>query len=231
VEPVPETEAALAEFMEPDEEDLEEKLRQMAAAVCRIVPECVGMSLTLVKDQLTFTLVASDVDAATVDAAQYLDGGPCLRSDTDSDTRETTIEELLDEDRWTMFAQASAASGIAGSLSLAVINAGQVVGGINLYAATANAFTGHHQELADVLGASAMSAVKDADLSFYTRRQASEAPDRLRNTRDVEIALGVLAARYAETLDAARQRLSRAAARAGVAEPVAARLVILVDFG
>jgi GAF domain-containing protein len=228
VKPVPETEAALEEFLETDESDLDRTLREMAAVVRTIVPECIGLSLTLVAEDLTFTLVASDPEMATIDAAQYVDGGPCLRDHADPMARHVSIDEALDEERWALFARASAAHGVASSLSLAVMKHDEVVGGVNLYASTPDAFIGHDEALATALGASAGSAVTDADLGFFTRRLAEQAPSRLRERRDVEVAVGLLAARYDESVDQAQERLATAAARAGVAQPLVARVLVAI---
>ena len=114
------------------------------------------------------------------------------------------------------------------TLSLPIFSDGQVIGGINLYASTANAFTGHHDQLADALGASASEVVTNADLSFATRLRAARAPAQLRATQQIETAAGLLAARYGQDVDGARARLRDAAARAGVEEALVARLMILV---
>jgi hypothetical protein len=42
-----------------------------------LVPSCVGLSLTILEDEITFTLVSSSTPIASLDALQYLDGGPC----------------------------------------------------------------------------------------------------------------------------------------------------------
>ncbi|MDX6358406.1 MAG: hypothetical protein QOH37_1460 [Nocardioidaceae bacterium] len=231
MKPIPETEAALEEYMEADDSDLARTLREMAAAATVIVPECVGLSLTLVRDQLTFTLVASDAEMATIDAAQYLDDGPCVRDSADTALREIRIDEVMNEERWALFARASAAKGVASSLSLSVTDRGVVVGGINLYAATPDAFAGHHDELAEALGGLAHSGVADADLSFVTREMAARAPALLRDNRDVEVAVGLLAARYDESVEEAGDRLSMAAGRARVPVATVARVLVALHQG
>ena len=60
MEPLPETREALNEFLSLDL-DPEELLDRLGRATSRIVPEIVGLSLGLVREQLTFTLVASDL--------------------------------------------------------------------------------------------------------------------------------------------------------------------------
>ena len=140
-------------------------------------------------------------------------------------------DDPLDEGRWLLFARTSAAVGVASSLSLPILRDGQVIGGINLYASTANAFTGHHDKLADALGASASEVVTNADLSFATRLRAARAPAQLRAAQEIETATGLLAARYDQDVDSARARLRDAAARAGVEEALVARLMIMVHSG
>ena len=144
----------------------------MGDSAARIIPECVGLSLTLYDEDLTFTLVASSLPLAELDAMQYLDGGPCVQAVHDKAHRLEAVEELLDEDRWALFAQASAAAGVASSLSLPVLEHGRVVGGINLYASSADAFTGSPQRPGLGAGPSAAGAVTNADLAFETRLRA-----------------------------------------------------------
>jgi GAF domain-containing protein len=229
MEPLPETREALGEYVSlegPDAEGLLEKLGELAQ---QIVPELVGLSLGLVKDGITFTLVASDTELAGLDAAQYLDGGPCVEvGERGSEVAEFRSDDPLSEEQWRAFALASAAHGVASTLSLPVYHGGEVVGGVNLYASTANAFEGKQHRLAALVGAVPEEAVANADLSFATRLEAAVAPQRLREHNDIETAVGLLAADRGIDLESAHRRLKKAAARAGVAEAHLARLVILV---
>lgn len=88
---------------------------------------------------------------------------------------EWTSGDPLDEDGWSLSARASAAVGLASRLTLPVLRAERVIGTLNLYVASTDACTGHHQ-LAVALAASAEHAVRNADLSFSTRLAAAEAP-------------------------------------------------------
>ena len=138
------------------------------------------------------------------------------------------VVDLLDEDRWALFARASSTAGVASSLSLPVLTNDRVVGGINLYASSSEAFTGHHRDLASALGATATGAVTNADLTFETRRRAERAPGRLQDQRHVDVAIGILAARLGLDVEPARARLRDAAVRAGITEPQAALVLISV---
>lgn len=195
----------------------------MADRAREVSPECVGLSLTLLEDESTFTLVASDDVVRSLDALQYLDGGPCLTSVDTVETIETDVADLLDEGRWALFARGSAEAGIASTLSLPLMTDGRIVGGVNLYGATADAFHDRHGAMAAALGASAADAVTNADLSFRTRDQATRTRDRWAGLAEVGVALGILMVRYDVDEAGARHRLRHAAERAGISEVQVAR--------
>ena len=141
---LPESQQALAEIVTMEDPELDERLLEMARTARDLVPDLIGLSLSVVEEGVTFTLVAPNSAVAALDATQYIDGGPCVEAVNEpGKIIETQIEDLLDEDRWTMFARSSAAAGVASSLSMAIPQGeGGVVGGINLYASTPAAFEG-----------------------------------------------------------------------------------------
>ena len=225
---LPHTQAALDEYLTLADPDLSESLMTMGERATRIVPDCVGLSLCLYEEGLTFTLVASHLRWAELDAMQYLEGGPCVTAVERNEVYDETIEDLLSEQRWLLFAQASAAAGVASSLSLPLLDQDRVVGGINLYASTREAFDGHHEDLAGAIGASALGAVTNSDLAFESRHRAEEAPGRLRERRLVEVAVGIVAARESVDVETASAQLAAAARRAGITEAQAAQVLIEV---
>lgn len=231
MKPLPETDEALDEYLEEDDVDLRKLLMSMSRLARQNVPSCVGLSLGLVREGLTFTLVATASEIATIDAAQYLEGGPCVEVAAGGEPLDLDVRDLLDEDRWTAFAHASAAQGIESSLSLQLVRDGDVIGGINLYAAQPGAFHGKQEILARALGAVAESAVYDADLGFATRELARRTPSTLADVRTVDVAVGMLAARHHCDVTQARTRLDRVAAQAGVSVVQAASVVITSSRG
>jgi GAF domain-containing protein len=226
LEPLPETEEALDEYLEGDDDpDLRAVLVRLGRRAVELVPSCVGLSLGMVKDGLTFTLVATSEQVATIDAAQYLDGGPCVDVANGSDVLDVEIPDLLDEGRWSAFARTSAAHGVRSTLSLPIVRKGELLGGVNLYAADPHAFEGRHEALALALGASAVGAVADADLEFTSRTRAIQTPAAMADLRTVDMAIGILAAREHTDVDTARAQLEDSATRAGVTLVQAAAVV------
>ena len=211
---MPETREALAEFVSLQGPDLDELLPDLGERAQDIVPELVGLSLGLAQEGLTFTLVASSGGAAVLDATQYVDGGPCVEvTEGRMDSAEVDLADPLDEGRWQLFARVGAAVGVAGRLSLPAYHDGVLVGGVNLYASTPEAFVGRHIALAKALGAQAADAVTNADLSFSTRLEAAAAPQLLKDRVDLDTATGLIAARSGAELKVARRLLHQAAAR------------------
>jgi transcriptional regulator with GAF, ATPase, and Fis domain len=217
MKPIPETTEAVEEYG-PFTHDgtLLEQLNEKAQQVLAIVPDCVGLSVASTTDGVTFTLMASEEEIGLLDALQYLSGGPCVAGVEGEQVLAYRRKELFDETDWQLFAQGTAAFGVASTLSLPILADMKVVGSVNLYGASNNAFTGHHHDVARIFDAWAPGAVTNADLSFSTRRTAEQAVEHLRGTFRIEVAVGIIADR--ESLDpaAARTLLEESARRAGV---------------
>ncbi|MGB3763476.1 MAG: hypothetical protein WA966_09650, partial [Ornithinimicrobium sp.] len=194
MEPIPPTSEALGELDDLDyDPDLLTELRATAVQVRAVVVTCVAMSVTMLEHDVTLTLVSTGAEAAVLDAAQYLGGGPCVAA-VDTGTVVPSDAAVLDEQDWHLFARASAAQGIHSTLSMPLINtAGAIMGGVNLYSTALHDFEGHHEELAAICGGWALGAVENADLSFRSRREAHRAPTILRDRARVDTAVGVLA--------------------------------------
>lgn len=226
MEPIPPTVLAIEHLDRLGETRVEEALRRIADEVLVLVPQCVGLSLTLVEDGVTLTLAAAGLDTLPLDAMQYLDGGPCVDAVEDNAPLVTNLSDPLSEQRWSMFARESAARGVQSSLSMPLLEDDVAVGGVNFYGSTPDAFDGHEDQVAHLVGASAGAAVRDADLDFSTRLQAGEAPEQLAKQADVDLAVGFVASSQGVDTETARQRLRDAATRAGVSELEVAHSVI-----
>lgn len=212
MELLPQSREALDEYVTPTVDDIEGLLRVIEAWALRTVPDCVALSVTLLDEDLTFTLVdptAPGLGTEAEAADPAADGTPA-----------TTY--VLDERSWAAMARERAFSGIASTVSLPVVEQGKAVLTIDLYASTAHAFNDRVEGLVEALGAWQAGAVTNADLGFETLRRAEEAPDRLRDQRVVDVATGLVAARMSLTTDEAAALVRRAAETAGVSEVEAA---------
>jgi GAF domain-containing protein len=159
-----------------------------------------------------------------LDAAQYLEGGPCEAAAIEGE--EIHLDDVLDEDRWQLFALASAITGVRSSLSMPLRRGDTVYGSVNFYASTEQAFIGRERDLAVMFGAQVQEAVANADLSMASLGRAREAVDTLDENDRVNEAIGMLAERHGMTTDEARASLLDAAHRAGVTAMALAQLVL-----
>jgi GAF domain-containing protein len=214
--PIPETVQAIDDLDPIGEIDLVAELGLLADLAQEIVPDLVGVSIARLDHGLTFTVVATDAEIAVLDGIQYLAGGPCVDSAHINQPVGFDNDDALDEDRWSLFAQATAAHTVRTTLTLPLMTDGQVVGTVNLYAASRRAFAGHRDELADIFGAWAAGAVANADLAFTTRSEAQAAPDLVRKQFVIDMATGLTASQLGIGVEAAAARMRDAASRAGV---------------
>jgi hypothetical protein len=226
MEPTPETQESLDELARLGGDDaVAHELDALGRTAQRIVPDLVGLSLALVEESFAFTLIA-DADLARIDLMQYVDDGPCVAATREGDLVACTVEDVLDEGRWALFARASAAAGVQASLSIPVLQDEAVVAGINLYASTATAFDGHHDVLAAALGGWSPGIVTNADLGFRTRIEAAATAGRVRDERTIAQAAGLLARFRRVSVTAALVLLQSAAVRAGISLRQAAQTIL-----
>lgn len=227
MEPIEESLRAAAELdPEIDEVKLLDDLRRLSERVTALVPECFGMSVARRDLGVTLTLVATTREAAILDALQYLDDGPCVAAVEEGEVLALSIEDLLDEQSWQLFARGAAAAGVGSTLTLPVAVGGNVTGSVNLYATTPHAFDQHHRALASILGSWAGAATTNADLSFSTLETARQAPRVLADNAMIETAAGLVMAAADISADEAHQRLVDAALRTGLSEVQVAEAVV-----
>jgi GAF domain-containing protein len=219
MEPIPETVRAIEELGPfVAEGELLEAMTTLSREVERITPRCVGMSISSREYGVTFTFVASALQVAFLDAIQFLDGGPCVKSIERGVQVAYTVQDATDEESWALFARAAAATGIASTLTLPLITDGVIQGSVNLYGATSDAFDGRHEELATLFETSADRIVTNADLSFSTRSVAEDAPRLLEAEADSVLDRSASVVADLQHVDAttARDRIRTAARRAGI---------------
>lgn len=204
---------------------IETSITRMGRRVREIVPQCIALSLGLIEDGVTITLVSETREVAVLDAIQYIDGGPCVEATSKGEVHEAAHGQT-DEALWQMFARAQSVAGVASTLSLPIMRGDQVVCGVNLYASSADAFDGHHDELAEACGAWAQGVVTNADLSFTSRLRAAAAPTRLRETALFKAASGFVASHQDIDAESAAGKIRNAAIRAGVSPTDVARFIL-----
>lgn len=216
MEPIPESAQALRMLGPYGGADLRAVLGSAVAAAAVAIPDCVGVSVTLYVDGIPFTIACAPPEVAEVDAAQYLDGGPCVQSAAEGGENRVPDLELLDEDLWQEYAAMAGRHGIRSSLSLPIERDGTVRGAVNFYSAQPGAFSGREEALTRLFGIRVEDAVRNADLSFHTLAQARQLPVTLDQRATIAQAVGVHMARHRTDAATAHDRLAQAAELAGI---------------
>jgi len=224
MEPIPESLEVLTRLSATAEVDLVAELKDAAARVVEAVPDCVGLSIAWFDEGLTFSLLTTSDALKVIDAAQYLEGGPCEVAALDEE--DVDLGDILDEQRWQLFGTAAAAAGVRSSLSLPLRHGGTVYGSINFYGSTTDTFSGSQGQLARKFGAAVEEAVANADLSMASVGRARGAVETLDARDTVNKAIGALAVRENISVEEARGRIQDAADRAGVSLAAVADLVL-----
>ncbi|MBB6627776.1 GAF domain-containing protein [Nocardioides sp. KIGAM211] len=224
MEPIPETVWAIEELGPfVHDGDLLEELTDLGERASAVVPDIVGLSMESAEHGVTFTLLASHAQRAVFDALQRPSGSG---SDAVAAPEPSTTDDLLDEDSWQERALLNAAPCVKSTLTMPLVDGGRVAGAISLYGASRRAFAGHHEELAEALGAWVEGAVTNADLPFASLREALRAPRKLRSASTIDRAAEIVSAEQQVSVPMARNRIREAADRAGISETQLAEAVI-----
>jgi hypothetical protein len=216
LEPVPATREAFR-VLGGERGAIGAQVAALAEQVRELVPETVGVSLSLVEPGVTFTLAAPGRPPGPPEAGRRPGDGPGAGPQP---------TDPLDEERWSSLARSGAHDGVLSSLSVPVHQDELVVGGLDVYAATADAFAGRAGRVAALVRAPAEEVVLDADLAFASRGAAEETARTLADRALVDVAAGLLAQREGVPVEEAVRRLEQAAAQAGL--PVAHLAQLLV---
>ena len=127
--PVPESQDALTLLTSLGEGQMRHEVEEAAAALARLVQGIAAFSVAAVRRGITLTYVTTSWESARLDAVQYADDGPCEEAVRKAEVVATDHDGLMDEGRWLVFAQTTAAAGIRSTLSLPVLADDVVVGG------------------------------------------------------------------------------------------------------
>lgn len=224
MEPITESAEVLRRLSETSESNLEGSLRDLAMHLVDLIPQCVGLSITYFENGVTVTFLATSDQLRILDAAQYLEGGPCV--DAALHDEEVSVPGLMDEARWSLLAQAGASTGVRSSLSLPLRHGDEVYGSVNLYGRTTDAFEGQESGIAKMFATEVGDAVTNADLSMASLARAQQGVAALEAHDAINRAAGLLASKERIAVDVAFGRLHEAARRAAVSPVDLAKLVL-----
>ena len=174
-----------------DQRDTQSTLDRSALLATELIPSCEYATIATVhRNGAIDTSAATDHRASLADQLQYqLNEGPCLEAIRHRDA--VISHDLGQEDRWPRWSPTVASDlGLRSTLCLQLFTTAFVLGGLNLYSTTVNAFNDEDLSKATSFAAHVAVAVAEAQTA-----------DELRTSADsrtvIGQAQGILMERYA----------------------------------
>jgi GAF domain-containing protein len=161
-----------------------------------------------------------------IDSAQYseLHEGPCI---TCMQSRRPAVSGSLGSDsRWTRFGGRVARMNVHSALALPLIVGNQVIGAINCYATSHDAFDGHAVKLGSRFAGPAAVSIYNAQLLATAQERAEKLREALDNRAVIDQAIGIIRSRSGASAEVAFGRLVQMSQTGNLKlREVAARLV------
>ncbi|MFG3556977.1 ANTAR domain-containing protein [Micromonospora sp. NPDC047557] len=230
-EPTVDPAQALAELsrIRLDEISLDDMLDRVATLASRSVPGAREVSVTLVRGRTGWTAAFTGDLARELDERQYEQHrGPCLDASASGDT--VSVPDMTVEQRWPQWAQRARAAGVGSSLSIGLPIQESVVGALNVYGGTVNAFDPPAIAVAEHFAAYAAVALANAHLYDSAATLAEQLREAMHSRAVIEQAKGIIMGERRCTPDEAFALLSKISQDTNrkvrdVAEALVARVV------
>ncbi|MEO6793723.1 MAG: GAF and ANTAR domain-containing protein [Mycobacterium sp.] len=209
---------------------LEELLARVASYAVHAIPGAEGAGATLLRvdcpDNRVEAMAASAPFVHQIDEIQYVEvnEGPCITAALER--RTVRSGSLGGEKHWPRFGPRVGRLGVHSVLSLPLLLPGQVVGAINVYAHSKDAFTQRAAELGELFAAPAAVAVHNAQVLAQARTLTAQLQTALSSRPVIEQAIGILRARTGGSADEAFDLLRRISQAENTKLAVVARRIV-----
>ncbi|MCH9768407.1 MAG: GAF and ANTAR domain-containing protein [Actinomycetia bacterium] len=194
-----------------DARGVNELLGEVAAFATHAIPGVDGASVALLSpphvEQKIRTCAATDEFVSRIDVIQYddLHEGPCI---TCMQTGRAIVSGSLGSDsRWPRFGGKVARMGVHSALSLPLVVGGEVLGAINAYARTRDAFGDHAVALGSQFSGPAAVSVHNAEVLASTRERTEHLQRALTNRAVIDQAIGIIRSRTGASAEEGIERL------------------------
>jgi GAF domain-containing protein len=190
---------------------LDESLTQIAEFAAHAIPGADGAGVTVAHPSAAPLRIQSWAVTAEfvreIDTLQYdlHEEGPCITSMHTA--RPCVSGSISDDTRWPRFGGAVVRLGVNSALSLPLILREQVIGVINAYAYTLDAFAEHAVAIGTKFAGPAAVAVHNARLLMAARQRAEQLQRALGTRSVIDQAVGIIRARSGVSAEEAFTRL------------------------
>lgn len=195
--------------------ELSEVLTEVVGIARRALPGSEASSITLIRDERTFTAAFDGQLAMDADELQYERGyGPCLDAGRAGEL--FVVTDMRTEERWPDYARHVAALGVRSSLSVPLPFQGATIGALNNYARTPDAFGEADVAMGQEVAAFVAIAVGNAESAARATSDVANMRRAMLSRSVIEQAKGILMERYKITAEQAFTLLTHASQRHNV---------------
>jgi len=159
-------------------ETIDSTMRRIAELAVSSVPGCAAAGISIHDDRGVTTRAATDPIVNVIDDLQTEKGeGPCLQAVKED--RVCSIESTSMDDLWPDFSRAAARHGVLSCLAFPLDEPGGVLGSLNLYAFSSNAFGQESAESGILLAAGGARPLTAMRMLAALQKRASALAKRL----------------------------------------------------
>ena len=181
----------------------------------RAITGAEATSITLIRDERSFTAAFDGQLAMDADELQYQRGyGPCLDAGRAGEL--FVVTDMRTEERWPDYARSVAELGVLSSLSVPLPFQGATIGALNNYARTPDAFGVADVQLGQEAAAFVAIAVGNAEAAARATTDVENMRQAMASRSVIEQAKGILMERYKITSEQAFTLLTHASQRSNV---------------
>jgi GAF domain-containing protein len=204
---------------------MERTLVSVADMALKAVSAADGAGVTMLETGVADTIVASAGFVRDVDSIQYrLGEGPCISAADSGSTRGSG--NLALDASWPTFGPLAADLGIHSALSLPMLLDGEVIGALNMYAHSHDAFTGESRRTGELFATSAAVVIHNARLLDQLQRETQRMQRALTSRATIDQAIGIIMARTGVSADEGFVRLRILSQRDGKKVHLVAQTVV-----
>jgi GAF domain-containing protein len=195
--------------------ELPEVLTEVVGIARRALPGSEATSITLIRNERTFTAAFDGQLAMDADELQYKRGyGPCLDAGRAGEL--FVVTDMRAEERWPDYARHAAELGVRSSLSVPLPFQGATIGALNNYARSTDAFGAADEQLGQEVAAFVAIAVGNAEAAARATTDVANMRQAMASRSVIEQAKGILMERYKITAEQAFTLLTHASQRSNV---------------
>jgi GAF domain-containing protein len=188
---------------------LDDVLTEITLIARDAIPGAEATSITLMRGERAWTAAFAGRLALDADEMQYEKGhGPCMDAGRTGLILRT--EDMRVEERWPDYAARVVPLGVLSSLSVPLPYQGATIGGLNNYSGHVAAFNDQSVALAREVAETVAVAVMNADSHAEATSRAENLRKALDSRKVIDMALGVIIARFHCSPEGAFAILSRA---------------------